>query len=57
MNDSRDVPAGEFRRHMAEHLDRVRAGETFVITRNGRVTALVAPAVEDRSVRTEVEER
>jgi prevent-host-death family protein len=43
MNE-RDVPAGEFRRHMAEHLDRVRAGETFTITRNGRLTARVTPA-------------
>jgi prevent-host-death family protein len=52
MNE-RDIPAGEFRRHMAEHLDRVRAGETFTITRNGRLTAVVSPPAAEEETRVD----
>ena len=37
------VPAGELRKHLAEHLDDVLAGATFTITRSGRPTATLAP--------------
>jgi prevent-host-death family protein len=49
MNDSHDVPvaATEVRLHFAEHLDRARLGEEFVITRNGRVTARLGPIEEE----------
>jgi prevent-host-death family protein len=48
MNESRDLPASELRAHLAEHLDRVRAGEMFVVCRNGRPTAWLGP-IEERS--------
>jgi prevent-host-death family protein len=47
MLNDRDVPASEVRQHFAEHLDRVRAGESFTITRNGRITARLTPAPEE----------
>jgi prevent-host-death family protein len=37
------VPAKEFRRHLALHLDRVLSGESFTITRSGRPAAFVGP--------------
>jgi prevent-host-death family protein len=49
MNEPQDVSAEAFRRHMADHLDRVRAGESFTITRNGRVTARLGPVLEENT--------
>jgi prevent-host-death family protein len=46
MNE-RDVPATTVRQHFAEHLDRVLAGESFLISRGGRVTARLTPALEE----------
>jgi prevent-host-death family protein len=50
MNESRDVPvaASDVRQRFAEHLDRVRAGETFTIYRHGRATAQLGP-IEERN--------
>jgi prevent-host-death family protein len=47
MRDEPIVPSGQLRAHLAEHLDRVCAGEEFVITRNGRATAKLTPVLEE----------
>jgi prevent-host-death family protein len=49
---SSSVAARELRLHLSEYLDEARAGEQFVITRNGRPAAQLGP-VEGRSVTVE----
>jgi prevent-host-death family protein len=43
MNDSRDVPATEFRARLAEFLDSARAGGEITITRGSRPAARLVP--------------
>jgi prevent-host-death family protein len=43
MPDEATVPSDRLRAHLAEHLDRVLAGEQFVVTRNGRPSARLVP--------------
>jgi prevent-host-death family protein len=45
--EPRSVPASEVHRHFAEHIDAVLRGETIEISRNGRVTARLTPALEE----------
>jgi prevent-host-death family protein len=47
--EPRSVPASEVHRHFAEHLDAVLRGETFEITRSGRITARLTPATEENT--------
>jgi prevent-host-death family protein len=55
---AKTVPAKELRQHLAEYLDEVRSGESFTVTRSGRVTAqLVPPETRSRLVPPDVEGR
>lgn len=38
-----DIPTNHLRQHLAEILRRVAAGESFRVTRRGRVLAVVVP--------------
>jgi prevent-host-death family protein len=44
---SQSVGAYEAKTHLAQLLDRVVAGEHFVITRHGKAVAQLAPLLED----------
>lgn len=43
-----DIPVRELRGHLAEHLQRVRGGESLVITNHGEPIARLVPYVPDQ---------
>jgi prevent-host-death family protein len=45
----RDVAATTVQRHFTEHLDAVLAGESFTITRHGRIAAVLIPPPEQET--------
>ncbi len=44
-----DIPIRELRGHLAEHLTRVRAGASLVITSHGEPVARLVPYVPDQT--------